>query len=472
MLALTAMLIVFAPAAFAQSAPTVTGTVTDQSGQPVIGATIIEQGTTNGATTGVDGSYSLKLRGGGNSANLIFQSLGFVSQTVAVNGRTKIDVKLAEDAVALDAVVAIGYGTVKQKDLTTAVSVVKTDDLARRPITSASGALQGKAAGVQVIHARAEDVDGQRRSLRLHTGQELPWDRLVLSPGVDMRWGALEGYDEAAAELAPHAWKAGAQTRLLRRQLEAMPDGGLFVMVIPDNPFRCPPGPYERASLVAHYLQQHKPRSKILLLDAKNNFSKKELFLPAWKTLYGDRIEWVSLAEDGQVVRVDARALEVETLFGTRHRADVLNVIPPQKAGLIAARAGVLDASGWAPVRGENFASKQVAGIHVLGDAIFPAPTMPKSGHMANQHGKVAAAAIVALPAGRAPNALPIYNNTCYSFVSDTDVVHVASVHRYDAEKKTMLTVPGSGGVSAAASELEGRYGMAWARNIWADTLA
>ncbi len=262
-----------------------------------------------------------------------------------------------------------------------------------------------RAAGVQVIHARAEDVDGQRRSLRLHTGQELPWDRLVLSPGVDMRWGALEGYDEAAAELAPHAWKAGAQTRLLRRQLEAMPDGGLFVMVIPDNPFRCPPGPYERASLVAHYLQQHKPRSKILLLDAKNNFSKKELFLPAWKTLYGDRIEWVSLAEDGQVVRVDARALEVETLFGTRHRADVLNVIPPQKAGLIAARAGVLDASGWAPVRGENFASKQVAGIHVLGDAALAGP-MPKSGFAANNQGKLVAAAIAAeLTDQRAPTA-------------------------------------------------------------------
>ena len=170
MLALTAMLIVFAPAAFAQSAPTVTGTVTDQSGQPVIGATIIEQGTTNGATTGVDGSYSLKLRGGGNSANLIFQSLGFVSQTVAVNGRTKIDVKLAEDAVALDAVVAIGYGTVKQKDLTTAVSVVKTDDLARRPITSASGALQGKAAGVQVIQPNGSP--GQGMVVRVRAARE------------------------------------------------------------------------------------------------------------------------------------------------------------------------------------------------------------------------------------------------------------------------------------------------------------
>ena len=301
-----------------------------------------------------------------------------------------------------------------------------------------------RAAGVQVIHARAEDVDGPRRSLRLHTGQELSWDRLVLSPGVDMRWGALEGYDEAAAELAPHAWKAGAQTRLLRRQLEAMPDGGLFVMVIPDNPFRCPPGPYERASLVAHYLQQHKPRSKILLLDAKNNFSKKELFLPAWKTLYGDRIEWVSLAEDGQVVRVDARALEVETLFGTRHRADVLNVIPPQKAGLIAARAGVLDASGWAPVRGENFASKQVAGIHVLGDAALAGP-MPKSGFAANNQGKVVAAAIAAELTGQAaPTAW--YANTCYSLLAPGYGISVAGVYR--AREGRLAELPHSVGVS------------------------
>ena len=329
-----------------------------------------------------------------------------------------------------------------------------------------------RAAGVQVIHARAEDVDGQRRSLRLHTGQELPWDRLVLSPGVDMRWGALEGYDEAAAELAPHAWKAGAQTRLLRRQLEAMPDGGLFVMVIPDNPFRCPPGPYERASLVAHYLQQHKPRSKILLLDAKNNFSKKELFLPAWKTLYGDRIEWVSLAEDGQVVRVDARALEVETLFGTRHRADVLNVIPPQKAGLIAARAGVLDASGWAPVRGENFASKQVAGIHVLGDAALAGP-IPKSGFAANNQGKLVAAAIAAELTGRpAPTAW--LANTCYSLLAPGYGISVAGVYR--AEQGRLVDLPHSVGVSPldappAHRAAEARHGAAWyaaiSQDIW-----
>ena len=327
-----------------------------------------------------------------------------------------------------------------------------------------------RAAGVRVVHARAEDVDSQRRSLRLHTGQELRWDRLVLSPGVDMRWGALEGYTEAAAELAPHAWKAGAQTQLLRRQLEAMPDGGLFVMVIPDNPFRCPPGPYERASLVAHYLQQHKPRSKILLLDAKNNFSKKELFLPAWKALYSDRIEWVSLAQDGQVVRVDARALEVETAFGTRHKADVLNVIPPQKAGLIAERAGVLDASGWAPVRGEDFAAQRVPGVHVLGDAALAGP-IPKSGFAANNQGQVVAAAIAAELTGQAaPTAW--YANTCYSLLAPGYGISVAGVYR--ARQGRLVDLPHSVGVSPLAAPpehraAEARHGAAWYAAISAD---
>ena len=327
-----------------------------------------------------------------------------------------------------------------------------------------------RAAGVQVIHARAEDVDGQRRSLRLHTGQELPWDRLVLSPGVDMRWGALEGYDEAAAELAPHAWKAGAQTRLLRRQLEAMPDGGLFVMVIPDNPFRCPPGPYERASLVAYYLKTYKPRSKVLLLDAKNNFSKKELFLPAWKALYGDMIEWVSLAGDGQVVRVDVQALEVETAFGTRHKAAVLNVIPQQQAGLIAARAGVLDASGWAPVRGEDLASTQVEGIHVLGDAALVGP-IPKSGFAANNQGKLAAAVIAAELTGQAtPTA--VYANTCYSLVAPGYGISVAGMYR--AEQGRIVDVPHSVGISTinaspAYRAAQARHGSAWYAAISAD---
>ena len=327
-----------------------------------------------------------------------------------------------------------------------------------------------RAAGVRVVHALAEDVDSQRRCVRLHTGQQLPWDRLVLSPGVDMRWGALEGYDETAAELAPHAWKAGPQTLLLRRQLQAMPDSGVFVMVIPDNPFRCPPGPYERASLVAHYLRQHKPRSKLLLLDAKNNFSKKELFLQGWKALYGGMVEWVSIAQDGQVVRVDAQAREVETAFGARHRADVLNVIPPQKAGLIAERAGVVDASGWAPVRGEDFASQQVAGIHVLGDAALAGP-IPKSGFAANNQGKVVAAALAAELSGQpAPTAW--YANTCYSLLAPGYGISVAGVYR--AQQGRIVDLPHSVGVSPLDAPpghraAEARHGAAWYAAISAD---
>ena len=327
-----------------------------------------------------------------------------------------------------------------------------------------------RAAGVRVVHALAEDVHGPQRSVRLHTGQVLYWDRLVLSPGVDMRWGALEGYDETAAELAPHAWKAGGQTLLLRRQLQAMPDGGVFVMVIPDNPFRCPPGPYERASLVAHYLRQHKPRSKLLLLDAKNNFSKKELFLQGWKALYGGMVEWVSIAQDGQVVRVDAQAREVETAFGARHRADVLNVIPPQKAGLIAERAGVVDASGWAPVRGEDFASQQVAGIHVLGDAALAGP-IPKSGFAANNQGKVVAAALAAELSGQpAPTAW--YANTCYSLLAPGYGISVAGVYR--AQQGRIVDLPHSVGVSPLDAPpghraAEARHGAAWYAAISAD---
>ncbi len=327
-----------------------------------------------------------------------------------------------------------------------------------------------RAAGVEVIHARAEDVNASARTLRLSTGQTLRWDRLVLSPGVDMRWDALEGYDEAAARKAPHAWKAGAQTRLLRQQLEAMPDGGSFVMVIPDDPFRCPPGPYERAAMVAHYFKQHKPAAKILLLDAKDNFSKKGLFQQGWKALYGDMIEWVGLSDDGRVLRVDADALEVETAFGTRHKAAVLNVIPPQKAGFIAGRAGVADASGWVPVKAESFESRQVAGIYVLGDATIAAP-MPKSGFAANTQGKVAAAAIAADLTGRERPAAS-YANTCYSLVGQDYGISVAGVYR--ALDGKLVEVPGAGGVSpmdgaAAFRAAEARYGAAWYAAISAD---
>ena len=325
-------------------------------------------------------------------------------------------------------------------------------------------------AGVNVVHERAEDVDATARTLRTSSGQRLRWDRLVLSPGIDLRWNALEGYDEAAAELAPHAWKAGAQTRLLRKQMQAMPDGGTFIMVIPDNPFRCPPGPYERASLVAHYFKHHKPRSKILLLDAKQNFSKKALFLQGWKHLYGDMVEWHGIAQDGQITRVDARTLEVESVFGERHKASVLNVIPPQKAGLIAARAGVVDASGWVPVRGENFESRQVAGIHVVGDASLAGP-MPKSGFAANNQGKLVAASIAADLLGRErPTAS--FANTCYSLVGEDYGISVAGVYR--AQQGQVIDVPHSVGISpldadAAFRAAEARHGASWYAAISAD---
>lgn len=327
-----------------------------------------------------------------------------------------------------------------------------------------------RAAGVNMVHERAEDVDASARTLRLASGKVLRWDKLVLSPGIDLRWNALEGYDQAAAELAPHAWKAGPQTLLLRRQMEDMPDGGTFIMVIPDNPFRCPPGPYERAAMVAHYFKQHKPRSKIILLDAKANFSKKALFLQGWKALYGDMIEWVGVAQDGQVSRVDAATLEVESIFGARHKADVLNVIPPQKAGFIAERAGVTDGSGWAPVKGENLESARVAGIHVLGDAAFAGP-MPKSGFAANNQGKLAAAAIAAELSGKA---LPVasYANTCYSLIGPGYGISVAGVYR--AQEGRLIDVPHSVGISplngdAAFRAAEARYGSAWYAAISAD---
>ncbi len=323
--------------------------------------------------------------------------------------------------------------------------------------------------GVQVIHAMAEDVNAEAHTVRLSTGDELAYDRLVLSPGIDIRWNALEGYDEAAAEKAPHAWKAGSQTEILRSQLEAMDDGGTFVMVAPANPFRCPPGPYERASLVANYRAQHKPKSKLLILDAKDNFSKQGLFMEGWERLYGDRIEWVGLSNDGRVTRVDADRLEVETEFGTLHKADVLNVIPPQKAGWIAERAGVTDESGWVPVKAETFESQLAQDIYVVGDASVAAP-MPKSGFCANAQAKVVAAAIAAsLESRPAPEAY--WTNTCYSLVGPEYGISVAGVYR--VQDGVIAEV--SGGVSPSAAPdatraLEAEYAVGWYNAICQDT--
>ncbi len=326
--------------------------------------------------------------------------------------------------------------------------------------------------GVKWVQDRATSIDVDKRLVQLAGGSTLPYDRLIVSPGVDFMMDSLPGMKQTGAQdKVLHAWKAGPQTLALRQQLEAMPDGGVYAMSIPLAPYRCPPGPYERACQVASYFKQFKPKSKVLILDANDDVtSKGALFKKAWAERYAGIIEY---RPKHQVVDVDAHTRTLKFEFNDDLKADVLNVIPPMRAGDVAFKAGLATANQrWCEVDFLTFESKAAKNVHVLGDAIQIAPAMPKSGHMANQHGKTCAAAVVALLTGQSVNTSPVYNNTCYSFVSDKDVVHVSSVHRYDADKKTMLTVAGSGGLSSAANELEGVYALAWAQNIWADTLA
>ena len=325
------------------------------------------------------------------------------------------------------------------------------------------------AAGIEIAKQAATGVDAPGRTVTLGDGTRLPYDRLVVASGIDIRWGALPGYDEAAAERIPHAWKAGAQTELLRRQLDAMDDGGVVVMSAPANPFRCPPGPYERASLIAHYLQTRKPRSKLLLLDAKDAFSKQKLFQAAWEKLYPGLIEWVPLSAGGKATSVDALAMTVTTDFAT-HKGAVVNVIPPQQAGGIAAMAGVADRSGWCPIDPATFESKLQPQVHVIGDAAI-AGAMPKSAFSANAQAKVCAAAIAAMLAGQAaPRAKLI--NTCYSLVAPDYGISVAGV--YQPAGGQIAEVPGSGGVSpidapASIRAEEALYADAWFRTITAE---
>src|SRR4249920_1780807 len=296
---------------------------------------------------------------------------------------------------------------------------------------------------VTVVMAPASAVDAQARVVTLSNNARLPYDRLVLAPGIDIRWDGLPGYNEAASERMPHAWKAGEQTTLLRRQLEAMEDGGTVVISAPANPFRCPPGPYERASLIAHYLKTKKPKSKLIVLDAKDAFSKQGLFQNAWKELYPGLLEWVPLSKGGAVTSVDASTLELVTDFG-RHKAAVANVIPPQKAGRIAEAAGVADRTGWCPIDPATFESKLVPGIHVIGDAAI-AGAMPKSAFAANSQAKTCAAVVARLLTGGTPPT-PKLINTCYSLVAPDYGISVAGV--YAPSNGQLADVPGSGGVS------------------------
>jgi sulfide dehydrogenase [flavocytochrome c] flavoprotein chain len=321
---------------------------------------------------------------------------------------------------------------------------------------------------VAVQFSTATGIDAQGRSVTLGDGTRLPYDRLVLSPGIDIRWDGLPGYTEAAAERMPHAWKAGEQTLLLRRQLEAMEDGGTVVITAPANPFRCPPGPYERGSLIAYYLKTKKPKSKLIILDAKDAFSKQRLFQNAWKALYPN-LEWVSLSTGGKVTSVDVGAMTLVTDFG-RHKADIANVIPPQKAGRIAEMAGVADRTGWCPIDPVTFESKLVPNIHVVGDASI-AGAMPKSAFSANAQAKVCAAAVAKLIGNGKPDE-PRLINTCYSLVAPDYGISVAGVYRpADGQLKD---VEGSGGVSAidapsSTRALEATFANGWFNTITAE---
>jgi sulfide dehydrogenase [flavocytochrome c] flavoprotein subunit len=326
--------------------------------------------------------------------------------------------------------------------------------------------------GVDVVIDRVVGVDTAKRLVSLAGGKSLAYDRLVMSPGIDFRWGEIEGYDEAATLLMPHAWKAGPQTVLLQKQLHAMPDGGTFIMTAPPMPFRCPPGPPERASMVAHYFKTHKPKSKILILDAKDNFSKQALFMQAWDQLYPGMIEWVPVTSAGKVVRVDTATRTVHTANGSTEKGDVVNIIPAQRAASLAVATGLANDAGWCPVNQLTFESTKVPNVHVIGDSSV-AGAMPKSGHTANNIAKMTAAAIVSLFRG-VPPPQPSHVNTCYSLVSPDYGISIAAVYRL-GEDGQLQGVKGAGGLSPANASSQQRaqeagYAMGWHKGIVTDS--
>ncbi len=325
--------------------------------------------------------------------------------------------------------------------------------------------------GVRVAKDQVTAVDPVKKTVTLAGGATIGYDKLILSPGIDMMWGSIEGAQAAhASGQVLHAWKAGPETLALRKQLEAMPDGGVYALTIPEAPYRCPPGPYERASQVASYFKQAKPRSKVLILDANPDVtSKGPLFKKFWADNYAGILEYRG---QHKAVAVDARSTTAKFEVQNDVKADVLNVLPSMSAGAIALSTGLANSNRrWCNVDFLTFESTAAKDIHVIGDSIQIAPAMPKSGHMANSHGKVVASAVVAQLLGLEVNPAPLLTNTCYSFVNDKLVVHVASVHQYDRVDKTFKTVAGSGGVSPGPTELEGVYAWNWAQNIWADSL-
>ena len=337
-------------------------------------------------------------------------------------------------------------------------------------ITTPYDNLKGKH-GVTRVKDMVSTIDAARKTVTLAGGATIGYDKLILSPGVDLMWDSIEGLQAAhASGQILQAWKGGPETLALRRQLEAMPDGGVYAITIPLAPYRCPPGPYERASQVASYFKQAKPKSKVLILDANPDVtSKGPLFKKFWADNYAGMLEYRGAHK---AIAVDVKTNTVKFEIQSDIKANVLNVLPDMRAGAIAVKSGLANANGrWSNVDYLTFESTAAKDIYVIGDSVLSAPLMPKSGHMANSHGKVVAAAVVAQLSGLEVNPQPLLTNTCYSFVNDKLVVHVASVHQYVAAEKTYKTVAGSGGVSSAPNALEGIYAWNWAQNIWADTL-
>jgi sulfide dehydrogenase [flavocytochrome c] flavoprotein subunit len=393
-------------------------------------------------------------------------------------------------------VVVVGGGTagataakyIKMMDDTIDVTIVEPNDnyvtcyfsnevlAGERTMESITVGYDGlKKRGITVVKDSATAIDAEKKVVKTAGGKDLPFDRCVVAPGVSFLYEKVEGYSEEVSKTIPHAWKAGEQTVILRKQLEEMADGGTVVVTAPPNPFRCPPGPYERASLICQYLKQHKPKSKVIILDSSTKFSKEGLFKQAWTKFYGygtenSMIDWRP-GPDAAAAKVDPATRTVETSFGDEIKADVLNIIPPQAAGKIAKDSALTDEKGWCPVDGKTFESSIAKGVHVIGDACI-AGAMPKSGYSANSQGKVAAAAVVALLNGKEPG-VPSFLNTCYSIPADNWGISVAAVYKLGEDGK-IASVPGSGGVTpmdapdwAHAREVE--YAHSWYTNIVKD---
>jgi sulfide dehydrogenase [flavocytochrome c] flavoprotein subunit len=329
--------------------------------------------------------------------------------------------------------------------------------------------------GINVIYSHALGIDPVAKKVSIQAGGTISYDRLIVSPGVSFKWDAIEGIDNSTINKIPHAWKAGSQTLILREQLKAMKDGGKVIISVPPKPFRCPPGPYERASQIAMYFKHHKPNSKVVILDANQAFSKQPLFMEAWRTLYGfgtdnSMIDWIPVDEGGQVMSVDADSMTVYAgEFEDEHKADIINVIPPQAAGKIALDSGLANEKGWCPVNSKTFESRLQKDIHVIGDACKV--KMPKSAYAANSQAKVCAAAIVADFQGKEMEA-PSYLNTCYSIAGENYGFSVAAVYYF--KDGQIQKVKGAGGVSPlnASAEMRKRettYAHSWFTNITHD---